>query len=252
MIKEEVLQNNLLGKEFQTNNYGKCFVIDYKNSRDVMVMFYQPFYITKCEMGNLNKGEVCNPFFPRVYGIGYLGVGKYSSKNCGGVYDLWKGVLQRVYTSRHPTYKDVDVCKEWLDFQNFAEWCEGQEFFYAKDASGKSYHLDKDILSKGNKVYSPETCCFVPSEINLLVIRSHKTRGELPVGVTKSGNKYLTKMSCNGRFLYLGTFNTSNEAFLAYKTAKESYIKQVAERWKNMVDVRVINSLMQYEVNIDD
>ena len=70
------------------------------------------------------------------------------------------------------SYKGVEVCEEWYNFQNFAEWCETQKFLNAKDVKGKSYQLDKDILVKGNKIYSPDTCCFVPPEINSLFINA--------------------------------------------------------------------------------
>ena len=53
-----------------------------------------------------------------------------------------------------------------------------------KDDNGRLYHLDKDILVKGNKVYSPETCCFVPQEINSLLVTSVRSRGDQPIGVS--------------------------------------------------------------------
>jgi hypothetical protein len=51
---------------------------------------------------------------------------------------------------------------------------------------------------------------------------------------------------------HLGRFNTAEQAFQVYKTAKEAYIKEVVNKWKDKIDPRVYNTLMNYEVNIDD
>ena len=59
-------------------------------------------------------------------------------------------------------------------------------------------------------------------------------------------------MSAYSKLKYLGRYNTPEQAFLAYKIAKESYIKEVAEKWRDQIDPRVYNTLMNYEVNIDD
>ena len=250
-------RNKVIGKEFETNNCGKCLVVDYKSARDVTVVFYDPFYILQCEMSNLRKGELYNPLYPKVYGKGFVGVGKYNSKDHRGVYDLWKGVLRRVYTTRHPSYKNTEVCDEWCNFQNFAEWCYGQKFFNAKDVKGNSYHLDKDILSVGTKIYSPETCCFVPHEINglLIMYNTVSKASDLPLGVkfeppTNGGNaRYSTKLSVGGRKnKYLGYFKTKEEAFQAYKEARKSYIMEVAEKWKGLVEDKVYKTLISWEL----
>ena len=106
---------------------------------------------------SLRTGAVRNPLTPSVYGKGYVGVGYYNSRDVR-LYHLWKAMLSRCYCTimhgHRPTYKDVTVCDEWLNFQNFATWCESQEFFNAKDEKGGVYQLDKDILIRGNKIYS--------------------------------------------------------------------------------------------------
>lgn len=250
-------RSKLIGKGFETNNCGKCFIVDYKSARDVTVVFFEPLYTLKCEMSNLRKGEVYNPFYPKVYGKGYIGVGKYNSKTHTGLYNIWKGVLQRVYTTRHPSYMKTEVCDEWHNFQNFAEWCYNQKFFNTKDIKGNSYHLDKDILNNGIKIYSPETCCFVPHEINGLLIMYNMVNkvSELPLGVKveppkKGGNvRYSAKLSIgSGKNKYLGYFNTPEDAFIAYKKARRIYIREVAEKWKGLVDDKVYEALMSWEL----
>ena len=247
----------LLGKEFETNNYGKCVVTDYKNKSNVTVMFFEPKCYVNCSAANLRKGNVRNPMFPSFYGKGYLGVGKYDSRN-NSAFRIWMGVLIRFNDKssivKQPTYNDVEMCDEWLNFQNFAEWCYKQKGFLARDNKGKVYQLDKDILFKGNKVYSPETCRFVPQEINKLLTNRRNDRGLYPIGVTyeKDRCRFTAQMLCYGKHKRLGSFETDEEAFQAYKQAKESYIKEVAEKWKDSVDDKVYESLMNWEIHIDD
>ena len=251
----EYLETSLLGKVFETNNCGKCVVVAYNGSRSITVKFHNPEHITKCTLMSLRTGAVRNPLTPNVYGKGYVGVGYYNSRDVR-LYHLWKAMLSRCYcTIRHghrPTYKDVIVCDEWLNFQNFATWCESQEFFNAKDEKGRVYQLDKDTLIRGNKIYSPETCCFVPVQINILLIKGEKVRGDLPIGVRVLGNSFQTRLNKNGKSLCLGTFNTPEEAFEAYKIAKEAYIKEVADKWRGQITDKVYEALINYKVEIDD
>lgn len=259
MNKSETLKFDLIGKEFETAKSGKCFIIDYKRCNDVTVMFYEPMYVVKCEMGNLRKGNVNNPLYPNVFGVGCVGVGKYgnSHKRC---YRLWYNLLQRLFcencTQSLPTYKGVTVCKEWLNFQNFAAWCYSNDSFHSVDEDGRPFYLDKDLLSlKGNKIYSPKTCCFVPQEINTLVINSGAIRGELPVGVTKNshGNKFAARANWGGKNrIFLGSFNTPEEAFEVYKETKMERLRFLVDKWKSKIDKRVTETLLSWEFKIDD
>ena len=253
----EKRRDALLGKEFETNSCGKCFIIDYRGSRDVLVMFYDPIFIKTCNLANLVGGRVQNPLFPTLYGRGFLGSGEYDCIQDKEAYYLWTRLLARAYNSNYhdkfPTYKDVQVSEDWWNFQNFAEWCYSQKFFNAKDNKGNSYQLDKDILIKGNKVYSPETCCFVPSEVNNLLLSNGANRGECPLGVSRVRNTDKFRAYVSGGYLgYLGTFNTLEEAFAKYKESKEKHIKTVAEKWKDLIDYRAYEALTKYQVEITD
>ena len=64
------------------------------------------------------------------------------------------------------SYLDCTVSSKFRRLSDFSRWCENQIGFKDVDDKGRKYQLDKDILSKGNKIYSPETSCFVPQEIN--------------------------------------------------------------------------------------
>lgn len=164
-------------------------------------------------------------------------------------YYIWRCVLRRCYDvdtlKKHPTYLGCKVSNEWLNFSSFLRWFD--EHYV------EGYHLDKDILVKGNKVYSPETCCFVPQEINKLFTTRRLCRGKYLVGVVKFKNgKYHSALSINKKITHLGCFKTEMDAFFAYKKAKEDYIKSVAYKWKDMLESRVYEALLNYKVEITD
>lgn len=221
-------------------------------------MFHKPVCIVKTKIGHLRRGSVVNPMFPSLLSKGFIGVGKYGAKD-KRLYRLWSNLIIRVYcekhNAKHPAYKSASVCEEWLCFQNFAEWCENQQFFTAKDDNGCYYQLDKDIIVKGNKMYSPNTCCFIPSQINSLIISCGSKRGEYPIGVClqKHSNTFLAQIRKERSVKHsLGSFSNPEEAFLAYKKAKESYIKEVAEKWKGKIDDEVHEALVNYKIEITD
>ena len=241
--------------EIHTNKQGCRFeIIECLNNKKLNLRFLDDYGYTLYNRYYIDvlKGEVKNPYYPSVYNIGYLGVGEYSNKSDPKIYEKWKRMIHRCYDEKSlistPCYKDITVCDEWHNFQNFAKWYE--ENYNPKTMEG--WQLYKDILQDDNKVYSPETCCFVPQEINKLFIKSTKDRGNLLTGVSKLASKFIAQMSINGKRAYLGIFNTVDEAFQAYKTAKEQYIKEVAEKWKGKIDKRVYKALINYKVEITD
>lgn len=167
------------------------------------------------------------------------------------VYKHWRAMLMRCYSERHhksyPQYKDCTACDEWHYLSNFKKWFDENYI--------EGYQLDKDILIKGNKIYSPETCCFVPEEINKLLLKSDKTRGLYPIGVYRKGSKFAARLSAGrNHHIYLGSFYTPEEAFLAYKKAKEQHIKVLAEKYfkEGKITERVYNALLNYRVEITD
>ena len=254
-VNEHYKRDELVGKEFKTLTCGKLIVVDYKNYMDITVMFDSPKYITKTRLDHLYKGLVKNPLYPKVQGRGYMGLGIFNSKH--KAYRHWVRLLRRVYDDKDDYnifYKGVTVCDEWLNFQNFASWCETQPFFSAEDGEGRPYQLDKDVLVRGNKVYSPDTCCFVPHKVNTLLITCKASRGEHPLGVTysKRDKVYKAIISYNGKTHHLGQNKDVGKVFNFYKVAKEHHVKIVAGYWKGRIDDKVYQALINYEVHIDD
>jgi len=190
-----------------------------------------------------------------VYGVG-VGARKYSSSVSGKhrpEYQIWKFMLRRCYSEKErkssPTYDDCIVSENFKNFDYFYEWCQEQVGFGVI-----GFALDKDILIRGNRVYSEDTCVFVPKAVNLLVVTKVSCRGKYPIGVSfdKSRDKFLAMCSRGGKLKSLGRYSTPEQAFEAYKTFKESYIKQVAEQYKSQIDPRAYKALLEYEVNIED
>ena len=120
--------------------------------------------------------------------------------------------------------------------------------FNRVDDKGDSFHLDKDLLSNESKIYSEHNCCFIPREINTAIIKSHVESKSPRTGVCFYRGKFVSRVSKFNVCIKLGNFDTEQEAFLVYKEAKESYIKELAEKWKDQIDPRVYEALMKYEV----
>lgn len=261
MSKASVLKrkHELIGKEFDTNRCGKCVVVDYEGAFEVTVQFIEYKNLVKCTLGWLKVGSVINPMHPLTYGVGYMGVGDFTSKD-KRIYSLWSTMLKRSYCEKfhliQPSYKGVSVCEEWHNFQNFAEWCCNQEFFNAKDNMGKSYHLDKDLLVKGNKVYSPKNCCFIPEEINAsITTRSSSKNASKVVGIFKHKTTKRYRVFSNvvgqGR-KHVGYYETLKEAFEVYKRIRELHNKALAEKWKGKIDDKVYVALLNRKIELSD
>lgn len=237
------------GLIFSTNNSGNCVVVNYTNYDDVTVKFVETGYETKTRMDNLKLGKVKDYLHPSIYGKGILGEGFKQSDNQSYSFQLWKNMLKRCYSEvsfkKSPSYEQCLTSETFNHYQQFKTWCNQQLGF-----GNTGWELDKDILVKGNKVYSEDTCCFVPKEINLLLVKHDKGRGNYSLGVDYHKSRKQFRARCSDK--HLGWFNTEIEAFNAYKTAKEDYIKSLANKWKDQIDPKVYEALMKYEVEITD
>lgn len=169
----------------------------------------------------------------KLYGIG-INDAKYKTKllhngkeyRCP-YYMRWSSMLRRcyskVYHKRAALHKECYVCEEWLVFSVFRSWMELQDW------QGKE--LDKDIIVPNNKVYSPETCAFVSTELNNLLTDRRRFRGNLPQGVSQKSPKcYVASVSINGKSEILGRFKTVEQAFEAYREAKSEIVKNAAAK----------------------
>ena len=171
---------------------------------------------------------------------------------------LWTGMLERCTAkcwTNHPTYIGTTCSENFKSYSFFYEWCQEQAGFKSTDESNKVWHLDKDLLFKGNKHYSEDTCVFVPLRINALLIKSDASRGDFPLGVSwhNSTKKFMARChDGSGKSKYLGYFLTKESAFQAYKVFKEALIKEVANEYRTQLDPRAYQALLNYTVEITD
>ena len=167
-------------------------------------------------------------------------------------YYIWHHMLHRSYSEnchrRCPSYIGCSVCEEWHDFDNFREW------FIENHKEG--YHLDKDLLQQGNKVYSPSTCVFLPPRINTLLIECNRSRGDYPIGVYYDKRYKKFKAQCNngkGKKVHLGCFDNPTDAHQAYKTYKYALIRKIAEEALSNKEInqRTHDALLKWKVESD-
>ena len=155
-------------------------------------------------------------------------------------YRKWSDMIIRCYSEKtqikHPTYKGCSVCSEWLLFSNFKAWMQNQDW------QGKE--LDKDIIVYGNKIYSPENCCFVSKHLNnLLSIKCKKEDDNLPTGVSyeKESGKFKASISKYGKSINLGRYYTPDNASKVYNNAKSNHIIEIAN---SLADSRIADGLI--------
>lgn len=259
IIKQERVNVKKIDRtgEEKTNNFGSVMrIINYRNYDDIDIYFPKYNWISKNKKySDFKKGNIKCVYEPRTYGIGYIGEGKHKVSENGKstkYHMIWKEMLRRAYDpkfiEKYPTYTGCKVYSPWHNFQVFSEWLD--ENYY--EIEGEVICLDKDILYKGNKIYSPDTCIFVPNRINTLFIKSDGSRGKYPIGVSYSNKKYMASCCVNGKKKLLGYYNTPKDAFQVYKKIKEKEIKKVAEEYKNVIPQRLYDAMIQYKIEIND
>lgn len=246
-----------IGDVFKTKNCGECEVVDYKGHSQVSIKWVDfPCVQSGVYAAALKKGTVKNPMQPSVCGVGFVGLGKYSVSIDGVLtkeYTTWNSMINRCYGEKilnaRPTYEDKFVRVDWHNFQNYAEWCQTATGF-----GEEGWHLDKDGIIKGNKIYSPDTCCFMPAELNMFFLNTSKVRGKYPIGVSfdPSKNKFSSSCCRDGKAIRIGMFDNPEDAFAAYKSYKEQLARELAVKYSGKISYQLMEALNNYEVTIED
>ena len=215
-------------------------LVNYNNARDIVVEFQDKFKThVHTEWKHFNNGCVKNPYYPSVCKVGISGnkypicyIDENGKKKNTKEYQTWCSMLHRCFDekekSRYQTYQDAICCDEWLNYENFYDWLHSQENFKLWKELDKSA-IDKDIICKNNKKYSPDNCCLVPVNINCMFVKSNAIRGNFPVGVVCHHGKYRAQLLKGMDYVVFPSRKTCQEAFIDYKNAKEEWIKQTAK-----------------------
>lgn len=239
----------MIGSIHKTYEGGSVQVLEYVNASRVLIKHQDVHgHEAWIQSDKLRNGKIKNPYHPSVFSKGYIGVGRHEAtknRKRTPAYVAWLNMLRRCYSlkyhAKHPTYVGCSVAEEWLSFQNFADWFELQ-------CREDGWHLDKDLLVEGNKVYGPETCMFVPSAVNNLFIDAGAVRGAYPIGVSRHGKGYKARLRKRNKEEHLGYFSTVRQAQVAYSKAKMDHVldlletdfRYLPERIKNAIFLKII------------
>ena len=191
-----------------------------------LIQFTKTNFISKTRRENALQGKVKDPYFPSCSGVGYIG--EVSTRGNERLYNIWRTMISRCYNPNSCEYhnygaKGVLVCERWHCYKNFlddAKLLDGYELFLNSEKL-KSVHLEKDILSKDSKIYSPETCCWAAAGVNE---RARWTKelalqkqSSCYMGVSRSRTgRYIARISNDGTRINIGTFSDEVSAANAY------------------------------------
>lgn len=185
-----------------------------------------------------------------VYGVGYWGMPNVDVHD--NTYIRWYNMLGRCYSEkyqkRQPSYIDCSVCDEWHNFSNYKKWIE--ENYYTVD--DEAMEVDKDILHKGNTVYSPDNCIFVPKSINGLFVNAKASRGDCPIGIDRIKAGFRVRLNHGGKQTIFGCYDNIVDAFEKYKEEKEKLIQEVAEKYRGKIPQKLYDAMMNWVVEYDD
>lgn len=243
------------GAVFKTNNYGDVEVTEYIDSHNITVKFLNTGAIKNTTASTLTTGILKDSEVHDTHKCGVMDIPKSVGRGgrCDPLYKKWNGMMQRCYNPKNkinnPSYEACTSSETFRHFSKFKSW-----YYSQIGCEQEGWHLDKDILIKGNKVYSEDTCCIVPPEINVALTNNKSVRGSFPQGVIYNSTKtrYRARIQRGDTWESLGTYDTPEEAFYAYKPVKEAHIKSLAEKWKGNVDPRVYEALMNWIIEITD
>lgn len=216
-----------VGLRFQNKAGRWCEIIEVKGWSDVVVRFDDTGTIKSFQADSLKRGTFFDPYYKTYWGFGYIGEGKYTGKSHKSAFNTWMHMVERCYDTEskyYPLYGGVGVkvSQEWSNFQVFAEWFEKHKVV--------GWHMDKDFIEPSSKLYSEDTCVFLPPEVNSLFTGYHFGLKEMGVGLTKSGSWY-SACTINGKQKYLGVSKTWLEAKTKYLVEKRKIVDKLLSKY---------------------
>lgn len=232
-------------------------IIQYKNNHDIIVQFENGYQV-HTDYDSFRKGLIRDRFSPSVYGVGVIGeLRSGNNYEHSKEYATWKRMLERCFSDdwkkQNPHYKNTTCCEEWFYYPNFYDWITQQEN-YDKWLNGSYWALDKDIINKGNQIYSPDNCCLVPQYINQQFIKPSRKNITGYRGVRhehcKQNLYYVCFKNENNKYISRSGFTNPEDAFEYYKKAKKEVIRKIAEREYSLgnISTKCYEAMINYEV----
>lgn len=171
-----------------------------------------------------------------VYGFGN---NDYGGKVLGEkFYQSWLGMLERCYSdkmhSKKPTYIGCSVCEEWLSLSKFKEWYD--------ENCVDGWHLDKDLIHKHNKIYSPDNCVFVPAKINNFMTENTAAKSGRLIGTSPYQSKFRAQVRNGLGGVIRKVLPTELEAHMFWKETKHKLALTLIEEYP-MMDTRAKDAL---------
>lgn len=229
-IKDDSAVNYYVGKVF-VNKFGQEYEITrIINAAEIEIEFKETGYTTWIQSNKLVSGSIRDRESAFVYGFGINDLPNLvqgtEDYQC---YRNWSWILNRCfsesYKKREPNYINFKVSEHWARLSTFQKWW---KLNYVE-----GWNLDKDVLGKGEeKIYSPETCCFIPTYINSAFTRL-VSKSKYALGVGKSRNPRLSPYEAI--LLEGGTrcFQTIEEAHKCWQLSKIKHCHGLIQRYKN-------------------
>lgn len=208
--------------------------------------------LSKQEYSHWGKGHCRNLNSKLVFGVGINDMlGAEKTKEFIKQRQMWFGILQRCFSikllERRPTYKNCKVSESWLWLSNFIKDIKSIENY--EKSLNEGWQLDKDLLSNEGKLYSKDTCCFIPRSLNLVLSSYPKKLNGLPKGVKLSkGGRYFAILQKEGNQIFLGSYDSVEEASRVYNIAKKEHLLNIADSIKDIVPENVYKALVNFNL----
>lgn len=226
-----------VGSVVKTNSSGFVEILLMNGYKEVTVKFLDSGNERVCNAACLNRGEVKD----LIYGRGYTkrGFSTKQGEKVSKVYDCWRRMLHRTHQSWwnvHPTYTGATLAEEWFCYDTFYEW-------YENNCPDESWDLDKDLLSYDKLIYSPNTCCFLPEQINKALVYTPE-----PTFAEKKGRGTF-ELYFRGK--YVTSSRDREELKPLYVKRKNDYVRSLAETHLDLSD-KAREALKNYTLVLED
>lgn len=231
-----------IGHKFSTKTSGVATIKENLGGGWFRIVF-EDGYEKITSRRSIEGKEIKNPYARTVAGVGFVGEGIPTSENGVNLreYRLWLSVINRCYRPNRTvqnSYEDKTVAEVWHNYQNFAAWCRSNKGFYIE-----GYELDKDLLVAGNKVYGPDTCCFIPGILNRTLISYSSDNG---ISYTEKGKWKLNYYIAGTRQRAAKHFRSLDAAKLFYKENRYNLLRTILVQEIENLDDNVVARLKDF------